>query len=361
MKAVVATELNSLAVLDLELDAPRPGEVRVRMMATGVCHSDLSILNGTIPSAFPIALGHEGAGIVEEVGEGVTHIRPGDHVALCFIPQCGECFHCVRGEPYLCSVSANDGTLLDGSTRLRHGEQEVRAMCFLGNMAEQAVVPAACVQPIDKDIPFQAAALVGCAVATGVGAVIKTAAVRPGDSVAVVGCGGIGLSVIQGCRLAGAGRIVAVDISTEKMDMALGFGATHRVASGERALHEVMAMTSGIGVDWAFEAAGRPESIDLCIKLARRGGTAVLVGLGRLDEQFSVSALILPLTGKTIRGCMYGSVNFKTDFPMYLNLYRRGLLDLDAMVTRTYALDEAPQAFADLEQGLNARGLILHG
>lgn len=361
MKAVVATELNSLEVLELDLAPPRQGEVRVRMKATGLCHSDLSMLNGTIPTAFPIALGHEGAGVVEEVGEGVCQVRPGDHVALSFIPQCGECFHCVRSEPYLCCASPNDGTLMDGTTRLRRGDQEVRSMCYLGNMAEQAVVPAACVLPIDKDIPFQAAALVGCAVSTGVGAAIKTAEVRPGDSVAVVGCGGIGLSVIQGCRLAGAGRIVAVDLSQEKMDMALGFGATERVASSDQALHEVMAMTDGIGVDWAFEAAGHPAAIDLCIKLARRGGTAVLVGVGRLQEQFSVSALILPLTGKTIRGCMYGSVNFKTDFPMYLDLYRRGLLDLDAMVTRTYALDEAPQAFADLERGLNARGVILHG
>ena len=192
MKAVVATERDRLSVVDVELDPPRSGEVRVRMMATGVCHSDLSILNGTIPSAFPVVLGHEGAGIVEEVGEGVSHVRPGDHVVLSFIPQCGECFHCVHDEPYLCSVAPNDGNQLDGTTRVHRNGEDVRVMSFLGNMAEQAVVPGICVVPIEKDIPFQAAALVGCGITTGVGAAIKTAAVRPGSTAAVVGCGGVG-------------------------------------------------------------------------------------------------------------------------------------------------------------------------
>lgn len=361
MKAAIATELNRLEVVDVDLDPPRGGEVRVRMMATGVCHSDLSILNGAIPSEFPVVLGHEGAGVVDEVGEGVSHVGPGDHVVLSFIPQCGECYHCVRDEPYLCAVAPNDGRLLDGTTRVRRGGEDVRVMSFLGNMAEYAVVPGICVVPIDKDVPFQAAALVGCGVTTGVGAAIKTAAVRPGATAAVVGCGGVGLSVVQGCRIAGAKQIVAVDLSAEKLEMARGFGATHTVAAGPNAQREVMELTGGVGVDYAFEVIGLPATIETCVRIARRGGMAVLVGVGRAEERFSVNSLILPLTSKTIRGCMYGSVNFKVDFPAYLDLYRGGQLDLDAMVTRTYALDDAPQAFADLESGINARGVILHG
>ena len=361
MKAVLATERDNLAVVDVELDPPRRGEVRVRMMATGVCHSDLSILNGTIPSTYPVVLGHEGAGIVEEVGESVSHVRPGDHVVLSFVPQCGECFHCVHDEPYLCSVAPNEGFQLDGTTRVHRNGEDVRVMSFLGNMAEQAIVPAICVVPIEKDIPFQAAALVGCGITTGVGAAIKTAAMRPGSTAAVFGCGGVGLSVIQGCRIAGAKQIIAVDLSSEKMEMARTFGATDTITPGGHALREIMAMTGGVGVDYAFEVIGLPATIETCVKASRRGGTAVLVGVGRAQERFSVNSLILPLTSKTIRGCMYGSVNFKVDFPMYLDLYRRGLLDLDRMVTSTYTLDEAPRAFEDLERGVNARGVILHG
>jgi S-(hydroxymethyl)glutathione dehydrogenase/alcohol dehydrogenase len=359
MKAVVVHELNKFSVEDVQLDNPQIGEVLVKMKATGVCHSDLSVINGTIPNPFPSVLGHEGAGIVEAIGEGVSNVKPGDHVVLSFVPQCGECFHCVRDEPYLCSVSKNDGTLLDGTNRTRMNGKPIAVMSFLGNMAEYAVVPSVCVVPIEKDISFTAAALVGCGVTTGVGAAIKTAEVRPGSTVAVVGCGGVGLSVIQGARIAGAKQIIAVDISAEKMEMAKQFGATHTVTPGGNAFKEVLGMTDGIGVDYAFEVIGLPSTIETCIKMARRGGKAILVGVGRMDERFSVNALVLPLTAKTIQGCMYGSVNFKTDFPMYLDLYRTGQLDLDGMVSKTYTIDEAPQAFADLEAGGNARGVIL--
>ncbi len=360
MKAVVATELDQFSVENVELDPPKVGEVLVRMKATGVCHSDLSMINGTIPTPFPTVLGHEGAGIVEQIGEGVTHVEAGDHVVLSFVPQCGECFHCIHDEPYLCNVAKVDGNLLDGTSRARMNGDYIAVMSFLGNMAEYAVVPSICVVPIEKDVSFQAAALVGCGITTGVGAAIKTARVAPGATVAVVGCGGVGLSVIQGCRIAGAKRIIAVDLSAEKMEMAKSFGATDTVTPGANTVREIMGMTGGIGVDYAFEVIGRPATIETCVKLARRGGRAVLVGVGRMEERFSVNALILPLTAKTIQGCMYGSVNTKTDFRMYLDFYRRGLLDLDGMVSRTYSIDEAPQAFADLESGNNARGVILY-
>jgi S-(hydroxymethyl)glutathione dehydrogenase / alcohol dehydrogenase len=360
MKAVVATELNKFSVENVDLDPPKIGEVLIKMKATGVCHSDLSMINGTIPTPFPTVLGHEGAGIVEQVGEGVTHVKPGDHVVLAFVPQCGECFHCIHDEPYLCNVGKPDGNLLDGTSRATMGGESISVMTFLGNMAEYAVVPSICVVAIEKDVSFQAAALVGCGVTTGVGAAIKTARVPPGATVAVVGCGGVGLSVIQGCRIAGARRIIAVDLSAEKMEMARSFGATDTVTPGGNTVKEIMGMTNGIGVDFAFEVIGLPSTIETCVKLARRGGTAILVGVGSMSERFSVNALVLPLTSKTIQGCMYGSVNFKTDFPMYLDFYRRGLLDLDNMVSRTYTIDEAPQAFADLEAGGNARGVILY-
>ena len=361
MKAVVADAQDRFSVVEVDLAPPRVGEVLVKMAATGVCHSDLSIVNGTIPSPFPTVLGHEGAGIVEEVGEGVSNVSPGDHVILSFIPHCGGCFHCVHGEPWLCAVAKQDGNLLDGTTRVSRNGEPVYVMSFLGNMAEYAVVPAISVVPMARDVPFPAAALIGCGVTTGVGAAIKTAALRPGATVAVWGCGGVGLSVIQGARIAGASRIVAVDRSAEKMALAARFGATDSVTPGGDAAREIFEMTGRRGVDYAFEAIGNPRTIEQCIKAVRRGGTAVLVGVGRMEERFSVSPLVLPLTGKSVVGCLYGSVNTHVDFPLYLDFYRQGRLDLDAMITRTYTLDEAPQAFEDLEKGVNARGVILHG
>ena len=360
MKAVVAHNLNEYSVADVSLDPPKIGEVLVKMKATGVCHSDLSVINGTIPSPFPVVLGHEGAGVVEQVGEGVTNVKPGDHVVLSFIPQCGDCFFCVHDQPFLCSVAKQDGNLFDGTTRVHSGSDDVFVMSFLGNMAEYAVVPSACVIAIEKDFDFKIAALVGCGITTGVGAAIKTAEVKPGSTVAVFGCGGVGLSVIQGARLAGAKQIIAVDLSAEKMALAKEFGATDAINPAGDAIKEIMEMTNGIGVDYAFEVIGLPSTIEQCIKAARRGGAAVLVGVGRASERFSVNSLILPLTGKSILGCMYGGANFKVDFPMYLDLYRQGKLDLDRMVTRTYALDDAPQAFEDMEKGINARGVIVH-
>ena len=360
MKAVVAEQVNDFAVVDVDLDPPKTGEVLVKMKATGVCHSDLSIINGTIPSGFPVVLGHEGAGIIEEVGEGVANVAPGDHVVLSFIPNCGECFYCVHQEPFLCAVTKNDGNLLDGTSRVKRNGESIVVMSYLGNMAEYCVVPSVCVVAIDKSFDFKAAALVGCGVTTGVGAAIKTAEVEPGSTVAVFGCGGVGLNVIQGCRIAGAAQIIAVDLSAEKMEMAKAFGATDTVTPDGNPVKEIRTLTNGIGADYAFDVVGHSKIIEACIKCTRRNGMAVLVGVGNFEDKFSVNAAILPFTAKTIKGCMYGSANFKADFPMYLELYRQGKLDLDKLVTRTYTLDEAPQAFADLESGKNARGVIVH-
>ena len=360
MKAVVANKLNEYAVVSVDLDPPKMGEVLVKMKATGVCHSDLSVVNGTIPSPFPVVLGHEGAGIVDQVGEGVTNVKPGDHVVISFIPHCGHCYYCDHQEPFLCSGAKQDGNLFDGTTRVSKDGQRIFVMSFVGIMAEYAVVPAACVVAIDKSFDFKAAALVGCGVTTGVGAAIRTAEVKPGSTVAVFGCGGVGLNVIQGARIAGAKQIIACDLSAEKMEMAKAFGATHTVDPAGDFVKQIQGMTGGIGADYAFDVVGHSKVIEQCIKATRKNGVAVLVGVGRMDDRFSVNAAILPFTAKTIKGCMYGSANFKADFPMYLDLYKAGKLDLDRLITKTYSLDDAPAAFEDMEKGRNARGVIVH-
>jgi S-(hydroxymethyl)glutathione dehydrogenase / alcohol dehydrogenase len=360
MKAVVVNDIDNFGVTDVQLDAPKAGEVLVKMKATGVCHSDLSIANGTIPAPLPTVLGHEGAGIVEQVGEGVTNVVPGDHVAISFIPSCGSCFHCLRQESYLCNVAKQDGNLFDGTTRVHQNGTDIFVMSFVGLMAEYAVVPSACVISIDKEFDFKAAALVGCGVSTGVGAVIKTAEVPVGATVAVFGCGGVGLNVVQGARLAGAAKIIAVDLSVEKMEMARQFGATDTIDPSGDAVKQIFEKTGGMGVDYAFEVVGSGKLVEQCIKATRKGGNIVVVGVGRLDDKFSIRQPIMVFTAKTLMGSMYGGVNFKTDFPMYLDLYRQGRLDLDSLVSKTYTLDEAMAAFEDLEKGANARGVIVH-
>ena len=360
MKAVVAHAVNEFSVANVTLDKPKTGEVLVKMKATGICHSDLSIINGTIRWKLPSVLGHEGAGIVEEVGEGVTNVKPGDHVVLSFVPNCGNCYFCDHHEPHLCAQNKPHGGLIDGTSRVKLDGKEITVMSFLGNMAEYCVVPSVCVVAIDKSHDFKAAALVGCGVTTGVGAAIKTAEVKPGSTVAVFGCGGVGLNVIQGARIAGAAKIIAVDLSAERMELARSFGATDVIDPKSDAFKQVLDMTNGIGVDYAFEVVGMGKLVEACFKATRMGGMTVLVGVGRADDRFSFNAMIVPFTAKTIRGCMYGSANFKVDFPMYLDLYRQKKLDLDRLVTRTYTIDEAPEAFADLEKGVNARGVIVY-
>jgi S-(hydroxymethyl)glutathione dehydrogenase / alcohol dehydrogenase len=305
-------------------------------------------------------LGHEGAGVVEEVGEGVNHTKPGDHVVMSFVPNCGRCFHCVRAEAYLCRATPRGGAMLDGTHRLSQGGKQLSAFCSLGNMAEYVVCPAISVVPVSKDIPLQVAALIGCGVTTGVGAVFNTAAVEPGSTVAVFGCGGVGIATIQGARIAGAARIFAVDVSDEKLELAKRFGATD-VLKAEDAPKQLLAMTDGIGVDYAFEAIGIAAVVEAAVQATRRGGTTVAVGVGKLTESIKLNALIFPLSGKTLASCMFGSANPLHDFPKMLALYRGGKLDLEGMVTKTYSIDQAPQALKDLEQGKNTRGVITLG
>lgn len=360
MKAIVAEALDEFGLAEVDLDMPKAGEVLIKMKATGVCHSDLSVVNGTIATPMPVVLGHEGAGIIEDVGPGVTNVEPGDHVAISFVPSCGSCFHCLRREAYLCNASPQDGNLFDGTTRVHRDGKDVFVMSFCGLMAEYAVVPSACVIAIEKDVDFKAAALVGCGVSTGVGAVIHTAKVEPGATVAVFGCGGVGLNIVQGARLAGASKIIAVDLSAAKMEIARKFGATHCIDPGRDAVKQIRSMTDGLGVDYAFESVGIGKLVEDCVKASRRGGHIVIVGIGRLEDKYSIRHPIMVFTSKTLMGSNYGGTNFRTDFPMYLDLYRQGKLELDALVSKTYRLEEAVEAFEDLEKGVNARGVIVH-
>lgn len=359
MKALVALELNRLSVEDVSIDPPRAGEVLVRMKATGVCHSDLSVANGTVPMPLPMVLGHEGAGVIAEVGPGVTNVAVGDHVVLSFVPACGECWFCTRLEPHLCVRCDPSGRMWDGTSRLHLDGQELGAMSQLGCLAQYAVVPAKSVIAIDRSIPFGSAALVGCAVMTGVGAIVNTARVEPASTVAVFGCGGVGLAAIQGARLVGARQVIAVDLADHKLDHARRFGATDCVNAREDAVAAVKTLTGGWGVDHSFEMTGRPSVMEQAYAAARRGGSVCIVGVGRYTESMQLNALMLSGEAKRILGCFYGSANFRVDMPMLLAHYQAKRLDLDGLITRTYGIDEAPAAFADLEAGRNVRGLVL--
>jgi len=361
MKAVVTRDIDKYAVEDVTLDGPKAGELKIKMAATGVCHSDLSVINGTLPLPKPMVLGHEGAGIVAEVGEGVSDFEVGDHVVLSFAPACGHCHFCNHKLPQFCEKGAPTGLMLDGTARVKKGDEDLLVMQFLGCMAEEAIVPAISAVKIDKEIPLEKAALVGCGVMTGVGAVINTAGVHAGSSVAVFGCGGVGLSIIQGARLAGASTIIAVDLADNKLEMARNFGATHTVNGGnEDAVGKCKELTGGHGPDYSFEAVGVPDLMVAANFATRRGGTTVIVGVGKLTDSVPFNALMLSMDGKTIKGSFYGDTNFRSDMPMLLDLYRAGKLNLDDMVSQTYTIDQAPQAIEDMVAGKNARGVIVY-
>jgi S-(hydroxymethyl)glutathione dehydrogenase/alcohol dehydrogenase len=360
MKAVVVDGINEFSVQDVELDPPKAGEVRVKMVATGVCRSDYSVISGHIPVEFPIVVGHEGAGIIAELGEGVDNFAVGDHVVLSFVPECGECFYCKNDQAYLCASKDNAaGGLLDGTTRVHRGGEDISVMTQLGCMAEECIAPSISCVKIDDDIPLNSAALIGCGVMTGVGAALNAANVQPGTTAVIFGCGGIGLSAIQGARIAGAKNIVAVDTLPAKLDVAKSFGATHGCLLDE-ANEFILGLTEGRGADYCFEAVGITDLMQLAEACTRPGGICTVIGVGKIDEQFVLNPLLLPILAKRVQGTMYGNCNPSKDFPKLLDYYAKGELDLDGMITKTYSLDDAAEAFADLTSGVNARGVIVH-
>jgi S-(hydroxymethyl)glutathione dehydrogenase/alcohol dehydrogenase len=343
---------------DIDLDPVGPHDVRVAMAASGVCHSDLSVQNGHIPFMFPTVLGHEGAGVVAEVGEAVTRVVPGDHVVLTWMPACRTCFWCLNGQVMLCDKGL--AASLGGPYATLGGKPLVRGL-GTATFGEQTIVPEGEVVPIDKSVSLELAALVGCALATGVGAVWHTDGVPAGSTVAVVGCGGVGLSVIQGARLAGASAIVAVDRVASKLKTAESMGATATVDSSvEDPVAAVRAHTAGRGADYAFEVVGRAEAIRVAFGATRRGGTTVLVGAGSPAETVSFSAFELFVDAKTVIGCVYGSADADRDFPLLVDLVRRGAIDASGMVTRRIGLDDVNEAFRAMEAGEVARSVIVY-
>ena len=349
---------------DIEIAPPGPGEVRIRMVASGVCHSDLSVQNGTIPLPTPIVLGHEGAGIVEEIGDGVSRVKVGDHVVLSFVPACMECHMCTHGQPYLCEKSAAQaaGGLLDGTTRLTSGGAPLHQMACLGTYGEQAIVPEISVVPIPDDVPLDIAALIGCGVLTGVGAAINTADIKPGDTVAVIGCGGVGLNVIQGAKIAGAAKIIAVDMFDSKLEMAREFGATDTVNPGEGdPVAAVAALNDGRGADVAFEVIGLGATMQQAIDTVRPGGQVILVGVPRMDVMLNLNVAFTWLyLAKSIKGCWYGSANVYEDVPKLLDLWKKGELKLEELISQEVSIDQVNEAFADMQAGTVARSIIRH-
>jgi NDMA-dependent alcohol dehydrogenase len=360
--AAVLHDVNKpYSIETVELDPPRRGEVLVKVRAAGVCRSDLHFQKGEATIALPAVLGHEGAGTVEAVGEGVTMVEPGDRIILSFVPNCGHCPSCETGRPYLCDEHARTtGKLFDNTSRLHTlAGQDLAHMGKVACFAEHAVVPEAGCIPAPAGLDFPQMALIGCSVTTGVGAALFNAGVEPGDSVAVIGCGGVGLNVVQGARLAGATTIVAVDVKGAALDFARKFGATHTVnARTENAVERVKALTGG-GAHWAFEAYGSGATTRLAVDMVRKRGTAVIVGIAPIGDDAVIEPVVMTRMEKTIRGCYYGTARPRQDMPRIADWYGRGLLDIDGLVTRRYPLADINRAYEDLDTDAVGRGVIV--
>ena len=360
--AVLYTPGEPIRVEEIELDPPKEHEVQVRMVAAGICHSDYHIVSGELPGYLPMALGHEGAGVVEAVGPNVTNCKPGDHVILSWIPACGTCRYCVSGHSNLCNLSAAtlQGPLLDGTFRMHKGDTEIGQFCLVGSFSERTVVSDMSLVVIDKEYALNRAVLVGCGVPTGIGAVIHRAKVVPGSTVMVIGCGGIGSNIVQGAALAGARMIIAVDIYDFKLEKARELGATHTVNAREQdPVTVAMELTWGMGVDYAFEAIATPETIGQAAASTGKNGTVVIVGLTAATvESMPIPPMLFVLFQKTLMGTLYGDSQPRNDIPNLLAMYKAGKIKLDELVTRTYTLDQINEAYADLLEGRILRGVV---
>ncbi|MEE1929236.1 Zn-dependent alcohol dehydrogenase [Streptomyces sp. TRM 70351] len=346
-----------LEIADIDLPEPGPGQVRVRLAAAGVCHSDLSLSNGTLRQPFPVVLGHEGAGTVVSTGEQVTSVAPGDAVILNWAPSCGECHYCARlREPWLCE-HANAASAVPYA---RTGDgQELYAGLGTAAFAAETVVPERAVLSLPDGVPLTDAALLGCAVLTGYGAVHHHARVRPGESVAVFGIGGVGLAVLQAARIAGAGQVVAVDIAPGKEELARAAGATDFLTASETTAKDIRKLTGGYGTDVAVECAGRADSIRAAWSSTRRGGRTTVVGIGGKDQQVTFSALEIFHFARTLSGCVFGNSDPAADVPVLAEHVREGRLDLGMLVTERIGLDDIPEAFDAMRGGRGGRALVV--
>ena len=364
MKAVVVTGINEYGIEDIQQEAPKAQEIRVQLKAAGLCHSDLSLINGTVPAPLPMVLGHEGAGVVIEVGPNVSKFSVGDHVVFTAQPVCGRCYNCMKGDFVNCEAQSLEkliaGTMPDGTTRNKSADgQPLPSFMMIGCLAEQAVVHEDFAVKIDERHPMDRACITGCGVITGTGGAIFGGDIRVGDNVVVLGCGGVGLSAVQGARLAGAKNIIAVDIADNKLEMAKQMGATDIInGNTENAVERVHAII-GRGADVSLECAGVPELTQQAFDMLRQGGTLVQIGVPSLETTLPISSALLTLSGKTVKAGKFGDNNPQLDIPMLLEFYRQGRLDLDGMVSKTYRLDQIHEAFDDMINNVNAKGVIL--
>jgi NDMA-dependent alcohol dehydrogenase len=361
--AVVYTFGEPFQIERLELDEPREREVLVRVAAAGICHSDEHVRIGEMRAQLPLACGHEGAGVVEGVGPGVTRCKPGDHIVFSFIPACGHCRYCLMGLSNLCVLQSRTmgGPRLDGTYRMRDSAgHEVGQFCLISTFSEWTVAPEESIVVVDPDVPLDKAALVGCGVSTAFGAVAHRARVEPGSSAVVVGCGGIGVNVVQSLAIAGAAQIIAVDIVDAKLEAARTFGATHTLnPTRDDVPRLVRSLTANQGADYAFEVTGVSSAVAQAFAATRKGGTVVLIGISPADQRsLPLPPQELVLLQKTVMGTLYGSAQAANDIPRLLALYKTGKLKLDELVTRTYTLDQVNEGYADLVAGRNLRGVI---
>ncbi len=351
-----------LELSEVEVAPPRAGEVLVRMVASGICHTDRHVMTGHVGAPLPAVLGHEGAGVVTEVGAGVASVKPGDHVIPLWRLSCGACEYCTGGRPALCNEGMQvrtTGCLLDGTTRFALGGTAIKHFCGVSSFAEYAVIPERGVLRIPEDLPFDRVALLGCAVVSGVGAVVNRARVRPGSSVAVFGTGGVGLNVVQGAALAGAGKIIAVDVRARKLEWARQFGATHTVdASRANPVAEVRALTGGRGVDYAFEVVGQPATMRQAYDGLAKRGMCVVLGVTPATAEVAVPVMSLVFEERVLTGSIYGAGAPRVEIPKLIDLYRAGKLKLDELLTRSYPFAEINEAYEALERGEVARCVV---
>jgi S-(hydroxymethyl)glutathione dehydrogenase/alcohol dehydrogenase len=359
MKAAVLRDLGQpMQVEDVQVSKPGPREVLLRVAAVGLCHSDLHVLDGDLPFPLPASLGHEAAGIVEQVGSDVRTVKPGDHIIVSLTFNCGHCEQCHGGHSYRCMTpEAMRGA--DEPPRLFRGDERFGQFMNTGSFAEMMLVHESGCIPIRRDMPFDRACLIACGVSTGFGAVTNSAKVRAGESVAVIGCGGVGLSAINGALVTGAGRIIAIDRLAVKLEMAKLFGATDVIdASSGNVLEQVLALTGGRGVDHAIEAIGRKETIENAFSIIGKGGLATIVGVARVDTRIELPALAF-LREKRIQGSMMGGVRLAIDIPHYVDLYMKGRLKLDELISQRLSLRDINKGFEDMRKGHVARSVIM--
>ena len=363
-KAAILFEVGQrLEIREVEVAKPQAGEVLVRMLVGGVCHSDLHVMTGHLQAPLPLILGHEGVGTVVEVGPGVTSVCPGDNVIPLWRVSCGECEYCTSARPALCPVGMkirSTGRLLDGTSRFSLNGSEIKHYIGVSAFSEYTVILEKALVKIPQDFPLQQAALLGCAVITGMGAVANAAQVKPGSSVAVFGSGGVGLNVVQGAALAGAEKIIAVDLLDNKLDLARQFGATHTVnASSGDPVEQVRSLTGQRGVDYAFEVIGLPKTVRQTFDCLAKCGVAVVVGVTPFETEVSIPIMGLVFEERVLKGCLYGSSRPRIDIPKLMDLYRAGKLKLDELLTRTYPFEQINEAYAALERGEVARTVVL--